>query len=366
MKHIWSGWAALVFGLWPLLSAPSFAASLADTIADLSPPAQQKVTAAVRRFLRGKLAQGRSANDLGWDCQAAIALTELGVEGAKERLAGIAEALDAGRTRSARNGKTIGWPQSGAQKTCVPARPGAKVSAACEGPSTIYAFQSGLGIACLARAGSLLGRLEWTATAGEAMVYWNRHHIAKAPCQGCVYFATSDSAADEDRYIRNMNIFLAFGASELGRATQDPRQFETARQAARADIWERDGGNRGYLGKLDPLWTSRAGESDRIENHSASMALLLKVIGATLADRAIARQAETVWRDWASCDNKRCLTAGCAYWAGNAQQCKATATAAHCGFRTEHRAAREQCETLISLQPSLGSYGLWAVMLGGR
>ncbi|HRI18329.1 MAG TPA: hypothetical protein PL196_07385, partial [Burkholderiaceae bacterium] len=190
--------------------------------------------------------------------------------------------------------------------------------------------------------------------------------ISRAPCEGCVFFATSDSAQDEDRYIRNMNLFVAFGASELGRATQDARLLETARQSVRADIWERSNGNRGYLGKLDPLWTSRAGESERIENHSASMALLLKVMSWSLADPAAARQAEVVWRDWASCDNKRCQTAGCAYWAGNAAQCQATATAAHCAFRQADRLARTQCETLVALQPSLGSYALWAIALGAR
>jgi hypothetical protein len=363
MKIGWMRCAALALGL---LAANAGATKLSDAVADLSPAAQTKVADAARAFVRAKPAQGRSANDLGWDCQAAIALADLGVEGATGRLAGIAEALDAGRARSARSGKAIGWPQSGAQKTCLPASRGAKVPAACEGASTIYSFQSGLGIACLARAGSLLGRPEWTATARDAMAYWDRHRIARSPCEGCIYFATSDSAEDEDRYIRNMNLFVAFGASELGQATQDARLLEAARHSVRADIWERNTGNRGYLGKLDPLWTSRAGEAERIENHSASMAILLKVIGNTLADPAIARQARTVWRDWATCDNHRCKTAGCPYWAGDAAQCQSTATAAHCAFRMADRLARAQCETLIALQPSLGSYGLWAVTLGAH
>jgi len=342
------------------------AATLADAIADLPQADQAKVAETARAFIRGKPAADRSANDLGWDCQAAAALARLGVEGARERLAGIGEALAALVVRSRRDGRAIGWPQAGEQKACVPAQPGANAAANCEGQVTIYAFQSGLGIACLADAGSLLGKPEWTSMASDAMAYWDRLRMLKAPCPDCIFFATSDSASDAQRYIRNMNLFIAFGAAELGGVTNNPGLLDVAKRAVRSDIWERDNGNRGYLGRLDPLWSSRAGEADRIENHSASMALLLTAMAQRLDDPKIAQHAQTVWRDWATCDEKRCKTAGCKYWAGDAAQCQGTATAAHCAFRMREKLAREQCEALITRDPSLGSYGLWAVTLATR
>ncbi len=362
MKYLFLTFIAAACVAMSLAYHPASAATLSDAVADLAPQDREKVIGAARAFLRGQPKANRSANDLGWDCQAAIALSELGEPGAKERLAGIADALNASREQSKTSGKAIGWAAAGDAKACVQARGGRNVPAACEGSTTIYAFQSGLAMACLARAGSLLDRPELIVTAKAAMDYWSRHRFAKEPCKECVYFATSDSAEDDERYIRNMNLFIAFGASEVGRATKDAALMMTAKQSVRSDIWERANGNRGYLGKLDPLWTSRPGEAERIENHSASMALLLKVMGATLGDSSIDRQAETVWRDWATCDNKRCQTAGCKYWAGNAAQCQATATAAHCAFRLRDKLAKSQCETYLSLVPSLGSYGLWAIL----
>jgi hypothetical protein len=353
-----------------LMAEPSAARAdaLTAAVSDLSAEGQARVTGSVKSFLRARPDDDRSAGSLGWDCQAALVLAELKVEGARERLAGIAESMAAAGARSRAGGKTVGWgaPEEVAKGACVPSKGAAGDPAQCAaGDTTVFGFQSGLGIACLAAAGAVLQRPALTDAARDAMRYWDQHRKAKAPCKDCTYFAMSDSARDSERWVRNMNLFIALGASELGRATNDPVALNTARTAVRADQWERESGNRGYLGKLDPLWTSRAGEAERIENHSAFMALLIDSIGRTLKDPAIDKHALTVWRDWATCDNKRCLTVGCKYWAGDPKQCQATATAVHCGFRKRDALARSSCESYLAQTKSVGSVGLWAALGAG-
>jgi hypothetical protein len=364
MKGLLSILAAAAF-LLTTAQLPAYAQAGQLTLSGLSPEATAKVRISIGGFLRPKVSADRSANDLGWDCQAAYKLAKLEVPGARERLASIADELMNDVVRSKKTEKPIGWTASGGQQfKCVPSQNrSGNVDANCEGGErTLYAFQSGLGMACLADAGALLKRDDYIRAASNVMSYWNGLRMRKAPCPQCVYFATSDSAADDMRYVRNMSLFIAFGAVELAGATGDSALARAAAQAIESDVWERRNGNRGYLGKLDPLWTARKGENERIENHAASVALLLNSMGASLADPAANEQAYATWKDWASCDNKRCLNAGCKYWAGNAAQCQATATAAHCAFRLQDPLAREQCETYIHKVKSLGGYGLWALL----
>lgn len=361
---------ALLLAVGGLLVHTAVVADLkSDALEGLTPEQTAKFANSAKAFLRAEAKIDRSSNDLGWDCQASARFVELGYDGAKERLAGIADRLLADAVHSKRDGRTIGWAASGAtDAVCV--APSGKATqlaqASCEGSRTIYAFQSGLGIACLAKAGALLQRKDLIVAATEAMNHWNRLRMPKVPCPDCVHFATSDSGNDDMRYIRNMNLFIAFGAAELGGATGSDEWKNVARQAAKTDAWERANGNHGYLGKLDPLWTTRPGENERIENHSASVALLLASMGRTLGDAAVGQAGLEVWHDWASCNNKRCEKATCTYWAGDARICQATATAAHCAFRLQAPEAKLQCATYLDNVPSFGSYAMWSVLQARR
>lgn len=346
------------FGL--AMAAPR--GDLAHATADLSSGAQSKVSAAVGGFMRAVMKPERSANGLGWDCLAAAALADLGIEEVGGRLADIADEMLRYAVRSTQTGRPIGWSSAISDRPCVGDESIAGNRPACEGPATVYAFQSGLGIACMARAGELMQRSDLLAAGRDVMLYWNRLRLERVPCKECIYFATSDSVVDADRYIRNMNIFVAFGSAQLGKATHDDALVKIALDSVSSDIWERDNGNRGYLGKLDPQWASRAGEAERIENHSASVALLLAEI-ARLSDKLeVKQQALSVWRDWATCDNKRCQTAGCKYWAGDPNQCQSSATSVHCTFRSRDSFAKFQCEKFLELVPSLNAYGILAVL----
>lgn len=350
-----------------LAASGAWCASLDAAIGDLPAKEQEKVKAAVATFLRAKVKGDRSSNDLGWDCQAAIALSELGVAGAKERLADIAGELKNDAHRSKRGGKVVGWSATGEKFSgCVEATgPGRNVQSPCEGANKVYAFQSGLAMACLAKAGTLLNRPDLTLAAAEAMSYWERLRMAKAPCKDCVYFAMSDSDDDSERYVRNMSLFIAMGAAEIGKARGSQQLVELSRKTVASDVAERAGGNKGYLGRLDPLWAAKASEADRIENHSAGMAAVLKDIAAATGDKAIESHALTVYSDWATCNNKRCLTADCHYWAGDPKTCQATHTATHCAFRGQEKLARGQCDAFLTLAPQVSSYGLWTILQGG-
>jgi hypothetical protein len=359
----------LAVGVWFLAIAlfgamAAHAGTVPESITDLPAFARDKINTSISAFVKGKSRADRSANNLGWDCQTAVRLVELGVDGARERLSDIADKLQNDATRSTRSGKAIGWSWV-AERTaaCVPAMAGKlATSGRCEGSATVYAFQSGLGLACMARAGTLLQRPDFIQTAKEVLAYWDNLRQPEAGCVECVFFSTSDSAGDEARYIRNMNLFMAWGASEVGRATDDDHARNLAKRAMRADLVERVTGNKGYLSQLDPIWRTRPAENERIENHSASVALVLKAMHRSTGETAADEHALTVYRDWAGCDNKRCQTAGCTYWAGDAKQCQATATAAHCAFRTGDQVARAQCETYLDRVKSVGSYALWSVL----
>lgn len=62
-------------------------------------------------------------------------------------------------------------------------------------------------------------------------------------------------------------------------------------------------------------------------------------------------------------NNDRCRKAGCKYWAGDAEQCQATGTAAHCAFRRDDPLAASQCNQYLSHVSRVPGYGIWATYL---
>lgn len=301
-----AGWAATA-----LAGAPVLAVTIDEVISDLPSAAQEKIKVQIGTFLKAKVPAVRSANDLGWDCMAAARLTEMKHRGAKGLLEEVADRQLAAVEHSHLNGMAIGWGASRAHEpTCV-TDTGDYESLYCDaGHRTLYAFQTGLGMACLSLAGKLLERSDYLETAKAVSAYWYLTRKSKAPCPGCIYFAISDSASDKARYVRNMNIFMAFGFSHIDAATQNIDHKDISLQAVRSDMWERQNGNRGYLGKLDSLWSARPDESKRIENHAAGNALILDEIAKLLRDGQVADHAFITWKDWATCQERRCKIGG--------------------------------------------------------
>lgn len=340
---------------------------LARAISDLPGPSQTKVVESATRFLRARSAANQSVNTLGWDCMAANALYGLGVDGAKARLVDVALRLEAAVVRSTRSGKPIGWPaQSEANTVCSPRTgTGSSDPMACEGSEAVFAFQTGLGLACLAKANTILGRPALLETASQVMSYWSSLKMPVRPCMGCIYFATSDSFQHEQRYIRNMNLFMGYGIAVLAKNSNNSALRDIAYEVLEADIWEQTGGNAGYLGKLDSIWQTRKNEDRRIENHAASVALLAYAFQEFLPDNLKSKaliHASKVYGEWANCNESRCQSLGCKYWASDSSRCFETVTSVHCVFRSTVESAAGECIKYITGVPVVGGYGLWAIL----
>ncbi|HRD87080.1 MAG TPA: hypothetical protein PK752_02295 [Accumulibacter sp.] len=335
-------------------------------VSDLPGVAQSKVAASIKGVVSSPRAMAsRDAADLGWDCLAAAAVLEAGSKPTGAKLLAIAQLLTDKVVRS--KGAIKGWAYEGkSPDSCPNGGLDAFGDGTCNTADTVYSFQTGLGIACLARAGALLGNKEFLTVAGQILSYWQQYTLAAVPCTGCVYYLYSDSSNDSGRYVRNVNVFMAYGAAVLGAAAGDPAATHLARQAMRSELDERRVGNEGYLGRLDPQWLAKkADASQNIENHAAAVAVLSDQIGVLLGSKEFRDHGLGVWEKWAACDNKRCRAATCKFWGGDASKCQATLTAAHCAFRKKAPLASSQCGEYLSRVGSLPSFGLWSVMVGG-
>lgn len=349
------------------LSATAPAPASLAAIADLSPQARRVVDASIDTYVkRGDPAPTRDAGDLGWDCLAAIALVEAGDERATAPLRAIAKRLSQKVVQ--RGSALAGWRYEGTSTaSCPDGGLRTFANATCNAPDTVYSFQTGLGVACLAKAGALLGDRELIATASRIMDYWQRFTLPETPCKDCAYYLYSDNPNDRGRYVRNVNLFMGFGAAALGSATGDKAQTRRARQVIASDLDESASANKGYLGRLDPQWIAKpADASQNIENHAAAMAVIADQIGVYAGLPDARRHGLTLWRDWATCDNKRCRLADCKVWGGDPARCQATLTAAHCAFRTADPRARASCEEYLLRAKTLPSFGIWSVVAGGR
>ena len=334
-------------------------------IADLPSAEQGKVDASIKSFLNNKTpTANRDAGQLSWDCFAAIALYENGVNQAKQKLLSIAQQLADDAVRAGDN--VIGWRyEAKSGDTCPDGGLDAFGDGTCNGKNTVYSFQTGLGMACLAKAGALLGQKDYIAKASQILSYWQKYTLPK-PCDDCVYYLYSDNPNDQGRYVRNVNVFMAYGAAMLGKVSGDQNATNLARQSMRADMDERLNGNEGYLGRLDPEWkANREKGAQNIENHAAAMAVVTDLMGSLDDTREFHEHGLALWDKWANCDNSRCRATSCSVWGGDASKCQATLTAAHCAFRKTNSLANSQCDEYLSRAGSVPSFGLWSVIVGG-
>jgi hypothetical protein len=329
----------------------------------LSGTGEEKVAASLEALLKARKVEAkRSAGDLGWSCMAATELAQLG----ESRSAGKVRAIAAQLTRDlvwSASGTPQGWGKSSADKRCPRGGYDAFGDGTCNPNDTVYAFQTGLGIACLARASLILNDPVLMKTAQGVFSSWQPLAI-KGPCPHCIYFPISNSPNDADRYVRNMNVFMAFGAATLGSITGNSDILAMARRTMDSELEEYRRGNRGYLGVRDPQWIKSKGEADRIENHAASVALISKEIGILLSSEEYGNYAHSAWHTWAACNNGRCRNSDCKYWAADPSRCQTTQTATHCAFRLTDDRANQLCQSYLGKVPAVGSFGLWSLLAG--
>jgi len=343
------------------LCAAGTSRAQAPLAADLPAAAQQMIAASIDKSLGSTgVRSDRSANDLGWDCLAAVALAERGDARGKTRAHIIAGALMRDVVKSV-DGKPIGWTTEIEDKRCPQGGYDAFGDGTCNPPNTVYAFQTGLATACLASTSKLAGDPAMFDTAKAVFASWRPYLIPAAPCPDCAYFAMSNSPNDAGRYVRNMNVFMALAGASLG-AAGDAEAGQLARRLMASELAESAHGNKGYLGYMDRGWKKNpALESDRIENHAASVAIVSKRIGELLDSSDYRQLGLRIWREWATCDNDRCKAATCSYWAADPARCQATQTAAHCAFRSVDPLARERCVQFLEKVQAVGSFGQFAI-----
>ena len=353
-----------LFALMAATAGGAARAGVADALQDLPADAQAKVTASVNVFLSSKRVKDtRSANDLGWDCLAAIEMARLGEERAIQRIRAISNELARDAVRGA-DGKALGWTASiRDDRRCPAGGYDAFGDGTCNPVDTVYALQSGLALACLAKASKVLEDDKLGALATEGFASWKNFVLPVSPCPGCIYFATSNSPNDANRYVRNMNVFVALGGAALA-SVGDAEAGGIAQRAMQSEMGERQAGNKGYLGRMDSQWKRARSEADRIENHAAAVAVSVFQMGEWLGTPEYSRYGLDIWQDWARCDNDRCRKATCNYWAADPKRCQATHTAAHCAFRSSDPAARELCLDYLSRTNAVGSFGILSLLLG--
>ncbi len=335
-------------------------------IADLPADAQTVLQASIRGFLRNSASlASRDAGDLGWDCLAAGSLADAGVPNAAQKLQAIADHLVL--TAIPSKSGFAGWGYQGkSANSCPDGGLDAFGDGTCNSRSTAYSFQTGLGIACLAKAGAIFKHNDYLAMAQDILNYWNSFSIPRTPCPDCIYYWYSDNQNDRGRFVRNVNVFMGFGAAMLGSASGQRGDGAIADKVMRADLSESKSGNRGYLGVADPQWIAKKAEAaQNIENHAAAMAVLIDQVGAVVGSAAYRSHGKSVWEEWATCDNKRCQVAACNVYGGDATRCQATLTAAHCAFRRVDSRADSQCREYLSRAKSVSTFGIWSAMVGG-
>jgi hypothetical protein len=352
--------ASIGVALIAMVAASSISAQT-SVAGDLPAAAQQMVASSIDKSLGSTgVKSDRSANDLGWDCLAAVALAEQGDARGKARARIIAGELMRDVVKSA-DGKPLGWTADIKDKRCPQGGYDAFGDGTCNPPGTVYAFQTGLAVACLASASKLLDDRALLGTAKAVFASWQPYLIPAAPCPDCAYFAMSNSPNDAGRYVRNMSVFMALAGASLD-AAGDADAGSLTRRLMASELAETARGNKGYLGFMDPGWKKNpALEADRIENHAAAVAVVSMRVGELLDSSDYRQHGLRVWREWATCNNDRCKAATCSYWAADPARCQATHTAAHCAFRSADPLARERCTQYLEKIPAIGSFGLLAI-----
>lgn len=163
--------------------------------------------------------------------------------------------------------------------------------------TTVYAFQTGLAIWCLAEAGDVLGDAGMKALAKKAMdAYRASAFVAYGKgypidCTSCGYFWYSRSKSDVGRYVKNTNVEMAVAALVVDRRQGDATNKAVGAQAAASHYGEIVSySNYGYLGRYDASYVAGASLFD---DHNSFEVYLLFRAGQLLANAAFQTAAET-------------------------------------------------------------------------
>lgn len=334
--------------------------------ADLPPEAQKHVQDMVKSLSRPRTpAPDRPANSLAEECLAAAEIYAHGEHSVEKTMRGAADDLLASALDG---GKKPAWgrrPEDNAASHCT--NGGYKDNGdSCDPPDTAYIFQSGEAGACIARVAKLTHDPKYADFMKRADEFWKRNSSQPKECNGCRYFWSSDIEANNVRYVRNLNLFGALPiAIWEGRPGYTPQAMA---DVLKGEAWEASRHNNGYLSALDPGWggKNQAWESDRVENHAAAVAAILKSMYNVTGNEQARKYALNNYTLWATCSNSRCQHLDCRNWSADPGQCVNTYTYAHCAFRNESKLAHDRCLQVMDKTDRLNSNELLFILMGDK
>ena len=128
-------------------------------------PTEVIVVQESKTFIKTPVVETRSANDLGWACMAASSLVSNSLIGSREKLELLTDRLSGMVVRDSA-GNPLGW--TGGKSSSVVCN--SLNNSECRNQvGEVYGFQTGIAIACLAKAGKILQNKKYLSIAKEVM-----------------------------------------------------------------------------------------------------------------------------------------------------------------------------------------------------
>lgn len=337
-----------------LLDGPS------DVLDGLTAQQVNNFQIALAKYKRNPVRFKDSAGYIGWECSLAQAATLAGFSEWNERRRAAENRL---RELAIRRSSQVwvwgiaDWP---IRKPCrAKGEWDAFQDGTCNASNTGYTLQTGLALACLSASEGVHGLA--TVLAASAR-YWVKHSDPVADCPDCWFFRNSDSAFDAGRYVRNMNVFLSFGAGLVGQRLSLPDLVAIGSGGAKSEQLEVAARNFGYLGRFDPNF-DKPGERERLDNHYVSVGPMIYVISSILNLKQLKHLSLELYRAWATCAFESCRIAACDRWAGDSSKCTSSRYAfGHCYFRNLDALAKEHCARLLERPPPQDPFALSLIL----
>ncbi|MBI5514682.1 MAG: hypothetical protein HY909_12980 [Deltaproteobacteria bacterium] len=168
---------------------------------------------------------------------------------------------------------------------------------------TVYAFETGLAVWCLAEAADVLVVPMHRTRAQNALAAYRRAFVTRAQeprigCLECGYFWHSLNMNDHGRFVKYSNVALAVASLAVDRYGADATARSQGLLSAGSQRREVQADNYGYLGRFDRLYTAAEGRS--FDDHNAFEAYALLRAGELVGDDALQMYARLHFEAYAA------------------------------------------------------------------
>ncbi len=358
--------ALLISAVTIALCGPAAAESgpLAAKLTDAYGPAvAQNILASSETLLDTQPQPGDSPNNTALQCFAALKLIPQFGGRALRTVEADADMLVA--ISGGANGE-VGWSIKPDHVDSECGVPGEQSTAhmGCNPAGTKYAFRTALALACVAKAYAVTHKKEYLDTALAAVRSSWLHGAPTPNCANCFSYWMSYDPKDVGRYVRNVNILMAWALGAVYEDTKDPRILARIREVANSERRESAAGNEGYYGVADPQYRAKPErERVRIENHDPYLALARYDVGNTLNDEALKSSAAAILRTWLDCPESYCGGKTCKQWGGSAA-CNIEQDSAPCYFRRFGGEFAARCAQFLTRNTKFNHYEIWMALSG--